>query len=392
MKKQVHGDRSTQPFWCGKCKGIQYGDCKTAPVQCFKCQGFCHIRKDCTAPDVPEKTKGRVYTLDARKTQGNTNLFVVTCYVNNQPLFVLVDYGATHSFVSYHCVRRLGFEASPLPNPMIILSATEDVVEAREVCKECSITFNGRRFLIDLNCLPLKKIDVVLAMDWLLANSVYIGCKEKAIFIPAEETTPTEAIGQLLEGVINMVNYLFTQEKSFLLALTVDSIGPDVFPEDVTSLPPKREVEFSIDLVPGTAPVSISLYRMSPAELRELKSQLEDLLAKLFIRPSVSPWRAPVLLVKKKDGSMRLCIEYCHLNKVTIKNKYHLPRIDDLLDQLKVACVFSKIDLRSGYHQIWVKSSNVSKKTFKKRYGHYEFLVMPFGVTNAPPVFMDYMN
>src|SRR4051812_28990007 len=288
---------------------------------------------------------------------------------------------------------------------MLISSATDDVVEALEICRDCSVTFNDRRFSIDLICLPLKKIDVVLGMDWLSANSVYIGCKEKAIFTPAEETAPIDAIGNLIEGTINLISCLYVQERSFLLALTAESETkkdisnipvvcefPDVFPEDVTSLPPEREVEFSIDLVPGTAPVSIAPYRMSPAELRELKSQLEELIAKHFIRPSVSPWGAPVLLVKKKDGSMRLCIDYRQLNKVTIKNKYPLPRIDDLLDQLKGACVFSKIDLRSGYHQIRVKNSDVSKTAFRTRYGHYEFLVMPFGVTNAPAVFMDYMN
>jgi len=131
---------------------------------------------------------------------------------------------------------------------------------------------------------------------------------------------------------------------------------------------------------------------MAPAELVELKKQLEDLLEKQFIRPSVSPCGAPVLLVKKKDGSSRLCIDYRQLNKLTIKNKYPLPRIDDLMDQLHGAVVFSKIYLRSGYHQILVKVEVVQKNAFRSRYGHYEFLVMPFGVTNAPAIFMDYMN
>ena len=157
-------------------------------------------------------------------------------------------------------------------------------------------------------------------------------------------------------------------------------------------MPPKREVEFSIDLVPGTKPVSMAPYRMSASELAELKKQLEDLLDKKFVRPSVSPWGAPVLLVKKKDGSMRLCIDYRQLNKVTIKNRYPLPRIDDLMDQLVGAHVFSKIDLRSGYHQIKVKDEDMQKTAFRTRYGHYEYLVMPFGVTNAPGVFMEYMN
>ena len=138
--------------------------------------------------------------------------------------------------------------------------------------------------------------------------------------------------------------------------------------------------------------MSISPYEMALAELAELKKQLEDLLEKQFIRPSVSPWGAPVLLVKKKDGSSRLCIDYRQLNKLTIKNKYPLPRIDDLMDQLHGAVIFSKIDLRSCYHQISVKAEDVQKTAFRSRYGHYEFLVMPFGVTNAPAISMDYMN
>jgi len=138
--------------------------------------------------------------------------------------------------------------------------------------------------------------------------------------------------------------------------------------------------------------VLMAPYRMAPIELVELKKQIEDLLEKKFIRPSASPWGAPMLLVKKKDGSSQLCVDYRKLNKLTIKNKYPLPRIDDLLDQLRGAVVFSKIDLRSGYHQILVKSEDVQKKTFRSRYGHYEYVVMPFGVTNAPAVFMDYMN
>jgi len=166
----------------------------------------------------------------------------------------------------------------------------------------------------------------------------------------------------------------------------------DVFPEEVPGLPPSREVEFSIDLVPRTGPVPMAPYRMAPAELVELKKQIEDLMEKQFIRPSTSPWGAPVLLVKKKDGSSRLCVDYRQLNKMTIKNKYPLPRIDDLMDQLHGSSVFSKIDLRSGYHQILVKADDVQKTAFRSRYGHYEYVVMPFGVTNAPAVFMDYMN
>ena len=165
-----------------------------------------------------------------------------------------------------------------------------------------------------------------------------------------------------------------------------------VFPEDLPGLPPDREVTFEIEVLPGTAPISKAPYRMAPAELKELQIQLQELLDKGFIRPSHSPWGAPVLFVKKKDGALRMCIDYRELNKVTIKNRYPLPRIDDLFDQLKGSVVFSKIDLRSGYHQLKIKETDIFKSAFRTRYGHYEFLVMPFGLTNAPAAFMDLMN
>nr|CAD1827491.1 unnamed protein product [Ananas comosus var. bracteatus] len=131
---------------------------------------------------------------------------------------------------------------------------------------------------------------------------------------------------------------------------------------------------------------------MAPAELRELKAQLQDLMDKGYVRPGVSPWGAPVLFVKKNNGSLRLCVDYRELNKVTIKNKYPLPRIDDPFDQLQGSCVFSKINLQLDYHQLKVRAKDVPKTAFRTRYGHYEFTVMPFGLTNAPAAFMDLMN
>ena len=138
--------------------------------------------------------------------------------------------------------------------------------------------------------------------------------------------------------------------------------------------------------------MSKSPHRMAPAKMAELKKQLEELLDKGFIRPNVSPWGAPVLLVKKKDGSFRMCIDYRALNRVTVKNKYPLPRIDELLDQLKGAKWFSKIDLASGYHQIPIEPNDVRKTAFRTRYGHYEFVVMTYGLTNVPAAFMKMMN
>ncbi|GJV18178.1 putative reverse transcriptase domain-containing protein [Tanacetum coccineum] len=165
----------------------------------------------------------------------------------------------------------------------------------------------------------------------------------------------------------------------------------EVFPEDFPSIPPTRQVEFQIDLVPGAAPVAWAPYRLAPSEMKELSDQLQELFDKGFIRPSSSPWGAPVLFVKK-DGSFRMCIDYRELNKLTVKNRYPLPRIDDLFDQLQGSSVYSKIDLRLGYHQLRVREEDISKTAFRTRYGHYEFQVMPFGLTNAPAVFMDLMN
>ncbi|KAH0724825.1 hypothetical protein KY284_000690 [Solanum tuberosum] len=181
-------------------------------------------------------------------------------------------------------------------------------------------------------------------------------------------------------------------EPLTLQSIPVVNEFPNVFPEDLSGSPPEREVEFGIDVISDTQPISIPPYRMAPTELQELKEQLKDLLEKGFIRPSMSPWGAPLLFVHKKDGSLRMCINYQQLNMVTIKKKYPLPRIDDLFDQLQHAKCFSKINLRSGYHQVRVKDKDIPKTAFRTRYGHIEFLVMSFGLTNIPAAFMHLMN
>ncbi|GJX08051.1 putative reverse transcriptase domain-containing protein [Tanacetum coccineum] len=166
----------------------------------------------------------------------------------------------------------------------------------------------------------------------------------------------------------------------------------EIFPENLPGLPPVRQVEFQINLIPGAAPVARAPYRLAPSEMQELSNQLQELADRGFIQPSTSPWGAPVLFVKKKDGSFRMCIDYRELNKLTVKNHYPLPRIDDLFNQLQGSSVYSKIDLRSGYHQLRVRNEDIPKTAFRTRYGHYKFQVMPFGLTNAPAVFMDLMN
>ena len=164
------------------------------------------------------------------------------------------------------------------------------------------------------------------------------------------------------------------------------------FPDELPGLPPQRVVDFSIELHPGTSPISMTPHRMTPVELQELRVQLQELLDKGLIRPSTSPWGVSVLVAKKRGKTLRLCIGYRQLNRVIIQNRYLLPRIDELFDQLKGARVYFKIDLRTSYHQLEVRETNIPKTTFRTRYGHYEFTVMPFGLTNAPAAFMDLMH
>ena len=235
-------------------------------------------------------------------------------------------------------------------------------------------------------------------MDWLSSNRVLLSCAKKSVIFPKSENllksltnSKSESLRNEIQGYL-LLSSMEIKEEVELKNIVVVQDFPEVFPNDIPGLLPNREIEFSIDLMSGVGPISMAPYRMSPFELAELKKQLEELLEKQFIRPSVSPWGAPVLLVKKKDGSFRLCVDYRQLNKFTIKNKYPFPRIDDLTDQLRGASIFSKIDLRSRYHQIRVKAEDIQKTAFRTRYGHYEYQVMPFGVTNAPAIFMDYMN
>ena len=152
----------------------------------------------------------------------------------------------------------------------------------------------------------------------------------------------------------------------------------DVFPDELPGLPPPKDVDFRIELHHGTSPISMTPHRMEPVELQELKVQIQELLGKGFIRPSTEPWGAPVLFTKKKDKTLLLCIDYIQLNMVTIKNWYPLPRIDDLFDQLRGVRVYSKINLRTGYNQLRVREADIPKTTFRTRYGHFEFTVMPF--------------
>ncbi|GJT42077.1 putative reverse transcriptase domain-containing protein [Tanacetum coccineum] len=235
----------------------------------------------------------------------------------------------------------------------------------------------------------LGSFDAIIGMDWLAKYQAVIVCVEKIVCIPwGSETLVVHGDGSNRGNETRLNIISCTKTQKYMLK----EYFPEVFPEDLSGLPPTRQVELKIDLLPGAATVAWAPYRLASSELKELSDQLKELSNKGFIRPSSSPWGASVLFVKKKDGSFQMCIDYRELNKLTMKNRYPLPRIDDLFDQLQGSNVYSKIDLRSCYHQLRVREKYIPKMAFRTRYGHYEFQVMPFGLTNAPAVFMDLMN
>ena len=286
-----------------------------------------------------------------------------------------------------------------------------DSLFSDRVVRDSRVFIGGQEFPAGLVALDMGDFDLVLGMDWLSHHRATLYCFKKEVKLhrpwklevkfrvmhrelSSNMISAMAAQRMLRIGCQGYVAYVVETEKEETLVDEIPVVREFsyVFPYDIAGLPPDREVEFTIHFISGTEPISIPPYRMAPAELRELKAQLEELLSKGYIRPSISPWGAPVLFVKKKDGSLRFCIDYRQLNRVTIRNQYPLPRIDELFYQLQGSQVYSKIDLRSGYHQLRVQESDVPKTAFRTRYGHYEFLVMPFGLTNAPTAFMDLMN
>ncbi|GJW45578.1 hypothetical protein Tco_0077224 [Tanacetum coccineum] len=243
----------------------------------------------------------------------------------------------------------------------------------------------------------LGSFDVIIGMDWLAKYHTLIVYDEKVVRIPYRDevliirgdncdgrskpniiscTRTQKYIQKGCQVYLEQVTSKKAEDKSGekrLEDVPIVREFPEVFLEDLPGLPPARQVEFQIDLVPGAAPVARAPYRLAPAEMQELSTQLQELSDRGFIRPSSSPWGAPVLFVKKKNGSFRMCIDYRELNKLTVKNRYPLLRIDDLFDQLQGSRVYSKSDLRSGYHQLRVCEEDIPKTTFRTRYGHYAF-------------------
>ncbi|KAK9048621.1 hypothetical protein SSX86_032414 [Deinandra increscens subsp. villosa] len=355
--------------------------------------------------------KGRAFVMGSGEARNDTNVITGKFLLNNYFANVLFDTGAEKSFISTKFCKLIKATQTPLKARYTVELANGKLLDTTHLVEGCTLELSGHKLSIDLMPFTIGSFDVIVGMDWLSKHHAEIVCQEKVIRIPVAGGEVLSIQGEKGGAVSGIISYLKAQKclrkgHVAILATVTDQTRverkiedfpivrdyPEVFPEELPGLPPHRQVEFGIDLAPGAAPIARAPYRLAVNELNELSTQLQELLDKGFIRPSSSPWGAPVLFVKKKDGTFRMCIDYRELNKVTIKNRYPLPRIDDLFDQLQGSSYYSKIDLRSGYHQLRVREEDIEKTAFRTRYGHYEFLVMPFGLTNAPAVFMDLMN
>ncbi|KAI3682698.1 hypothetical protein L1987_82867 [Smallanthus sonchifolius] len=380
---------------------------------CYECGNPNHFRDQCPRLINTRQggARGRAFNINANEAQANNDVVNGTFLVNSQYASLLFDTGADKSFVSLHFEPLLAKTRSQLEKTFTVEVANGDSLIIDSVIHDCSLELNDHAFPINLVPMPLGSFDIIIGMDWLSNHHAEVICFEKCIRIPLPSGETLRVFGEKpckglkLMSCTTAQKYLRKKYVAFLAHVVQKDVEKksiqdipiiqdfsEVFPEDLSGLPPVRQVEFRIDLVPGANPMARAPYRLAPSEMQELASQLQELSDKGFIRPSHSPWGAPVLFVKKKDGSFRMCIDYRELNKLTIKNRYPLPRIDDLFDQLQDSTCFSKIDLRSGYHQLRVQEEDIPKTAFRTRYGHYEFMVMPFGLTNAPAVFMDLMN
>ncbi|GKA91869.1 putative reverse transcriptase domain-containing protein [Tanacetum coccineum] len=288
--------------------------------------------------------------------------------LNNHYATTLFDFGADYSFVYTTFVPLLGIEPDKLGFSYEIKIASGQLVEIDMVIKGCKLEIDGHVFDIDLIPFGSGSFDVTIGMDWLSNHQAEIICHEKVVRIPLLDGKVLRVLGERPKEKVRHLMSVKAKEKKQEEIVVVRDF-PEVFPDALSGLPPIREIEFWIELVPRAILVTKSPYPLAPSEIEEFLGQLKELQDKGFIRPSSSPWGAPILFVKKKDGSSRMCIDYRELNKLTIKNH-----------------------LRSGYHQLRVHEDYIPKTAFQTRYGHFEFTVMPFGLTNAPAVFMDLMN
>ncbi|TYK04826.1 pol protein [Cucumis melo var. makuwa] len=333
---------------CTICGRVHGGRCLAGSGVCFRCRQPGHTTDVCPrkpfekTPHQPSASQqGRVFATTRQEAERAGTVVTGTLQILGHYAFVLFDSRSSHSFISSVFVQHVALEVEPLSSILSVSTPSGEVLLFKEKIKACRVEIANRVLDVTLLVLDMRDFDVILGMDWLPANHASIDC-----------------FGYL--GHLGKRSR-YQRTGSFPVLQPVVREYPDVFPDELPGLPSPREIDFTIELERGTAPISRAPNKMAQDELKELKVQLQELLDKGFIRPSVSPWGAPMLFVKKKDGSMCLCINYRELNN-------------------------------SGYHKLRIRDSNIPKTAFRSRYRHYEFIVMSFGLTNAPTVFMDLMN
>ncbi|XP_073030793.1 uncharacterized protein [Primulina eburnea] len=367
---------------CPLCNYRHIGECRRNTGACFNCGKMGHRIANCpeplkkmtwsdtnATPNKPKEnmTNARMFAITQEEADDANDVVAGTIIINKISAYVLFDCGATHSFISKRFTKKLGLIPEIFVEPFRITTPTSKTIETHKIHRNCIVYINEHTFNAELIQVNMVEFDVILGMDWLSKNHAIVDCRCKIIklrtpsqkeityhgkakkrksLLSASQTWKAMKSGEIV--YLAMVNEVKEGVELKIEDIPVVQEFSDVFPEELPGIVPDREIEFEINLVPGATPISKAPYRMAPVELNELKEQLQEL--------------------------------------------YPLPRIDDLFDQLKGATVFSKLDLRTGYHQLKVKPEDVPKTAFRTRYGHYEFTVMPFGLANDPAAFMDLMN
>ena len=336
-----------------------------------------------------ERKTGRVYNTQVATTPEGEPVMMCTFSIANHSAVILFDSGASHTFMNKAFLEKHCIPSVESKKGLVIQSPGGQIFNKEVVFH---VPVNLARYDFPTNTIVIKgqDVDVILGMNWLAQNKAIINADQRTVQLSHGQnevrlsipvSVPVKACRQAFEAIVQEIQ-----------DIPVVCEFPNVFPEDLPRLRPERDVEFVIELKPSTVPISRRSYRMPSNELVELKTQLQDLLRKGFIRPSSSTWGCLAIFIKKKDQTLQMCVDYRSLNEVTIKNKYPLPRIDLLFDQLTGARVFSKIDLRPGYLHIRIRPEDIPKMAFTNRYGLFEYLVMSFGLTNAPAHFTYLMN
>ncbi|GJY67973.1 putative reverse transcriptase domain-containing protein [Tanacetum coccineum] len=340
---------------CLKCNYHHDGQCAS---KCHKCNRVGHLARDYrstananTANNQRGTGAAKVYAVGRAGTNPDSNVVTGTFLLNNRYAFVLFDTGADRSFVSTTFSSQIDITPSTLDHYYYVELADGRIIGLNAIIRGCTLNFLNHTFNINLIPVELGIFDVIIGMDWMAKYQPV--CAEKIVRIPwGNEMLIVYGDGSDRGNETHLNIISCTKMQKYVLK---------------GCLPPTRQVEFQIDLIPGAAPVAREPYRLAPSKWKELSDQLKELFEKGFIRPNCSPWGAPVLFVKNKNGSFQMCIDYRELNKLTI-------------------------DVRSGYHQHRVREEDILKTAFRTRYSHSEFQVTPFGLTNAPAVFMDLMN